>query len=180
MTHEIILAGFGGQGVMVMGQLLTYAGMLEGAHVSWIPSYGPEMRGGTANCSVIISQEPIGSPIVTEATAVVAMNLPSLEKFESSLSPGGILVLNSSLIDRESKRDDIVTYKVPANDIANSLGNARMANMVALGALNAALGYVVDTSQIIEAFKKIFAKKPDIFAPNEVAVLAGVKHITGQ
>jgi 2-oxoglutarate ferredoxin oxidoreductase subunit gamma len=180
MTHEIILAGFGGQGVMVMGQLLTYAGMLEGAHVSWIPSYGPEMRGGTANCSVIISQEPIGSPIVTEATAVVAMNLPSLEKFESSLSPGGILIVNSSLIDRPSKRDDIVTYTVPANDIASHLGNAKMANMVALGALNAALGYVVDTSKIVEAFQKVFAKKPAIVAPNELAIMAGVKHITGQ
>jgi 2-oxoglutarate ferredoxin oxidoreductase subunit gamma len=179
MTHEMILAGFGGQGVMVMGQLLTYAGMLEGAHVSWIPSYGPEMRGGTANCSVIISQEPIGSPIVTEATAVVAMNLPSFEKFESSLSSGGILVLNSSLIDRQSKRDDIKTYNVPANEIANSLGDARMANMVALGALNAALSYIVDTSRIMEAFKKIFAKKPGIVAPNELAILAGAKHIIG-
>lgn len=162
MTHEIILAGFGGQGVMVMGQLLAYAGMLEGSYVSWIPSYGPEMRGGTANCSVIISEEPVGSPIVGEATAVVAMNLPSFEKFESSLSPGGVMLINSSLIDRESKRDDIRVYKVPANDIANDLGNARMANMVALGALNAALGNVVDPSRIMEAFKKIFAKKPAI------------------
>ena len=84
MTHEIIIAGFGGQGVMVIGQLLTYAGMLEGKNVSWIPSYGPEMRGGTANCSIIISDEPIGAPIVTEASAVVAMNLPSLDKFETS------------------------------------------------------------------------------------------------
>lgn len=107
------------------------------------------------------------------------MNLPSFEKFESALSSGGILVLNSSLIDRQSKRDDIKTYNVPANEIANSLGDARMANMVALGALNAALGYIVDTSRIMEAFKKIFAKKTGIIAPNELAILAGVKHITG-
>jgi 2-oxoglutarate ferredoxin oxidoreductase subunit gamma len=180
MNHEIIMSGFGGQGVMVMGQVLTYAGMLAGAKVSWIPSYGPEMRGGTANCSVIISEEPIGSPIVVEPTALVAMNLPSLEKFESSLSPGGILVVNSSLVDHQSKRDDITVYKVPANDIASNLGNARMANMVALGALNAALGYAVETSRVIEAFKKIFPQKLHLVAPNELAVLAGEKHILDQ
>jgi 2-oxoglutarate ferredoxin oxidoreductase subunit gamma len=101
MTHEIVMAGFGGQGVMLMGQLMTYAGMLEGKHVSWIPSYGPEMRGGTANCSVIISDEPIGAPIVSEPTTVVAMNLPSLDKFEPVLQAGGNLIINSSLIERE-------------------------------------------------------------------------------
>ena len=101
MTHEIILAGFGGQGVMLMGQILTYAGMLENKHVSWMPSYGPEMRGGTANCTVVISDEPVGSPLVTNPGIVVAMNLPSMDKFEPTVKPGGVLLYNSSLIEQQ-------------------------------------------------------------------------------
>ena len=107
MRQEIIIAGFGGQGVLLMGQILTLAGMLENKYVSWIPSYGPEMRGGTANCSVIISDEPIGSPVVDEATAVVVMNLQSLDKFEATVTPKGVLIINSSLIEKAAKRDDI-------------------------------------------------------------------------
>src|SRR5690554_5047601 len=107
MAERIIIAGFGGQGVMSMGQLLTYAGMLEGKNVSWLPSYGPEMRGGTSNCNVIISDTPVASPMVIHATAVVALNRPSLVKFESSVEPGGLLFINSSLVDRRAERDDI-------------------------------------------------------------------------
>jgi 2-oxoglutarate ferredoxin oxidoreductase subunit gamma len=176
MTHEIIIAGFGGQGVMVMGQLLTYAGMLEGKSVSWIPSYGPEMRGGTANCSIIISDEPIGAPIVTEASAVVAMNLPSLDKFEPALKKDGILLINSSLIERDAERTDISAYKVAANDIANELGNAKVANMVALGALVAATG-AVDAASVLQAFEKMFAKRPELLEINRSALTAGAKNI---
>ena len=118
MAQEIIISGFGGQGVMSMGQLLTYAGMLDGKNVSWLPSYGPEMRGGTANCSVILADDMIGSPIVTEATALIAMNLPSLEKFEQARSRG-LLIVNSL-----NKSDDIDAYYVPANEIADQLGNS--------------------------------------------------------
>lgn len=135
MTHEMILAGFGGQGVMLMGQMLAYAGMIEDKHVSWLPSYGPEMRGGTANCTVVVSDQPVGSPLITRPSIVVAMNLPSLDKFESSIKPGGLLIYNSSLIKRQPERDDITVLPVAANEIANELGSDRIANMVVLGAL---------------------------------------------
>jgi 2-oxoglutarate ferredoxin oxidoreductase subunit gamma len=172
MTQEIILAGFGGQGVMVMGQLLTYAGMMEGKYVSWIPSYGPEMRGGTANCSVIISDEPVGAPIVTEPSAVVAMNLPSLDKFEPAVRPGGVVIINSSLIERGANRSDIKGFKIPSNDIAGELGNPRVANMVVLGAVIAATGAVKQES-VVKAFAKMFAKKPELLAINEQAIIRG-------
>lgn len=176
MTHEIVIAGFGGQGVMLMGQLLTYAGMLETKQVSWIPSYGPEMRGGTANCSVIVSDEPVGAPIVTEATAVAAMNLPSLDKFEPTIQSGGILIINSSLIERDAKRTDIKVYKVAANDIAIELGNGKVANMVALGALIAATK-AVEPASVLKAFEKMFAKKPELLEINRLAVKRGTEAI---
>ncbi len=172
MNHEVIMAGFGGQGIMLIGQLLTYSGMLANKQVSWIPSYGPEMRGGTANCSVIVADEPIGAPIVTEPTAVIAMNLPSLDKFESTLVPDGVLIINSSLIERKTKRDDITVYYVPANDIATDLGNTKVANMVILGALLAATK-VIDTDSVLKAFAKMFAKKPELLAINKLALLRG-------
>ena len=174
MIHEVIMAGFGGQGVMLIGQLLTYGGMLADKQVSWIPSYGPEMRGGTANCSVIIADEAIGSPLVTEPTAVIAMNLPSLDKFEHSLLPGGVLIINSSLIERKANRSDITVHYVPANDIAADLGNAKVANMVALGALLAATG-AVETDCVLKAFAKMFAKRPELLPVNEQAIAAGAQ-----
>ena len=177
MIHEVIMAGFGGQGIMLIGQLLTYGGMLANKQVSWIPSYGPEMRGGTANCSVIVADEPIGAPIVTEPTAVIAMNLPSLDKFESSIVTGGVLIINSSLIERKAKRDDIHVYYVPANDIATELGNAKVANMVILGALLTATE-AVDTDSLLKAFAKMFAKKPDLLEINKQALLRGSQCIT--
>ena len=136
MKHEdIIFAGFGGQGVLFAGQLLSYAGMIENLHVTWIPSYGPEMRGGTANCTVILSEEEIGAPIVRHPTIAVVLNLPSMEKYEPLVKPGGLLIVNSSLIPISSERQDIRIINVPASDIATELGNPRMANMVILGAL---------------------------------------------
>lgn len=177
MTEEIIISGFGGQGIMLMGQLITYAGMLENKQVSWIPSYGPEMRGGTANCSIIISDDPIGTPIVSEPTAVVAMNLPSIEKFEPALQPGGVLLINSSLVERAATRTDIMVYQIPANNIAGELGNSRVANMVILGALITAIGSV-QTKSVMKAFTKTFAKKTELVSINDQAILLGAQYLT--
>ncbi len=136
MKHEdIIFAGFGGQGVLFAGQLLSYAGMAENLHVTWIPSYGPEMRGGTANCTVILSEEEIGAPIVRHPTIAVIFNIPSMEKYEPLVKPGGLLLVNKSLVPAPSGRTDIRIHYIPASDIATELGNPRMANMIMLGAL---------------------------------------------
>lgn len=135
MQTEIIIAGFGGQGVLFAGQVLAYAAMDTGKEVTWIPSYGPEMRGGTANCTVIISEEEIGSPLVLNPKAAIVLNLPSLDKYEPLITSGGTLVANASLINRGPQRDDLDNVFIPANKIAESLGNKRLMNMVALGAL---------------------------------------------
>lgn len=139
MQTEIIIAGFGGQGVLFGGQLLTYAAMDEGKEVTWIPSYGPEMRGGTANCTVVISDEEIGSPMVSRPRAAIVMNLPSLDKYEPLVKPGGVLVINESMVDREVTRKDIKVVTLKANEIAEKLGDKRMSNMVMVGALIANL-----------------------------------------
>jgi len=142
MQTEVIFAGFGGQGVLFGGQLLAYAGMDEGKEVTWIPSYGPEMRGGTANCTVVISDEEIGSPFVKHPTAVIAMNRPSLDKYESMVKPGGVLVVNTSMVDRKTTRTDIKVVEVDANVEAEKLGDQKMANMVLVGALLANLPFL--------------------------------------
>ena len=139
MQKEIIIAGFGGQGVLFGGQVLAYAAMDLGKEVTWIPSYGPEMRGGTANCTVVIGDEEIGSPLVKNPPLAIALNLPSFDKYESSLARGGYLVVNQSMVDRPARRDDIRVVLVPCNDIAEELGDKRLLNMVALGALLAGL-----------------------------------------
>ncbi|MCK5246463.1 2-oxoacid:acceptor oxidoreductase family protein [Candidatus Bipolaricaulota bacterium] len=141
MERSIIIAGFGGQGVILAGKILAQAAMDHGLDVTWLPSYGPEMRGGTANCTVVLSDEPVGSPIVDEATALIAMNLPSLEKFEDSLASGGTIVVNRSLIDSQVNRTDVTASYVNMNDIArDEVGNPRAINMVALGAYVKASG----------------------------------------
>lgn len=135
MQTEILIAGFGGQGVLFAGQLLAYAGMENGLEVTWIPSYGPEMRGGTANCTVIISDEEIGSPMVRHPKVLMAFNRPSLDKYESSVAEGGLLVVNSSMVDRSVDRTNIRVVALPANDLAENLGDKRLTNMVMLGAM---------------------------------------------
>ena len=135
MQTDILISGFGGQGVLFAGQLLAYAGMDQKMEVTWFPSYGPEMRGGTANCTVILSNEEIGSPMVRSPQAVITMNLPSLEKYENQVKTGGLLILNSSIIDSEVTRKDIRVVRVPGNEIAEKIGDKRMINMVMLGAL---------------------------------------------
>jgi 2-oxoglutarate ferredoxin oxidoreductase subunit gamma len=135
MTHEIVLAGFGGQGILFLGKMIAVAGMLEGKEVSWIPSYGPEMRGGTANCSVVVSDRRIGTPVVHHPTVLVAMNRPSLEKFEPKMQPNGFLLINRTLIEIPHTRGDIEAAYVEVTGIAGKIGNPRLANIVALGAL---------------------------------------------
>jgi 2-oxoglutarate ferredoxin oxidoreductase subunit gamma len=135
MQTEIVISGFGGQGVLFAGEMLAYAGMAEGKHVTWFPSYGPEMRGGTANCIVIISDEEIGSPMVRNPQVAIAMNLPSLDKYENQLKPGGLMVINSSIVTRPVKRTDIRVLAIPGNEAAEELGNSRLANMIMLGGL---------------------------------------------
>lgn len=139
MQNEVVISGFGGQGVLFAGQLLSYAAMDNGLNVTWYPSYGPEMRGGTANCTVIISDEEIGAPVVRNPMAAVVMNQPSFDKYEMDVKPGGVLVVNTSIIDRPLKRDDITVVKVPANELAESIGDRKLANMVMLGGLLANL-----------------------------------------
>ena len=172
MQNDVIMAGFGGQGILLIGKMLAYAGMREGQEVSWLPSYGPEMRGGTCNCTVVISDRPVGSPVIRSPRAVLAMNLPSLDKFESDLREGGVLLINSSLIGREPKRSDLTVIKVPANEIANELGNPRGANMVALGAYIGATG-AVDLEGVIEVIRETFAAKPQVVDINIDALRRG-------
>jgi 2-oxoglutarate ferredoxin oxidoreductase subunit gamma len=177
MTSEIIIAGFGGQGALLMGELIAYAGMIEGKQVSWLPSYGPEMRGGTANCCVIVSDEPVGSPVVTEADAVIVLNKPSLDKFESVLKPGGKLMINASLIDKKASRSDITTYYIPANEIATETGNAKVANVVMLGAYIAASGVVKKDSIIKAVAHMLGERKAHLIPVNEQAYDAGAGSI---
>lgn len=140
MQTEIVVAGFGGQGVLFAGQVLAYAAMDSGKHVTWFPSYGPEMRGGTANCTVIVADEDIGSPTVRHPKAVVCLNLPSLDKYEALVAPQGVLVLNRSLINRSVERGDVRVVETPANELAETLGDRRLMNSVMLGALIEATG----------------------------------------
>ncbi len=156
-SEEIVIAGFGGQGILMIGQVLAQAGMLEGKHVSWFPSYGPEMRGGTANCSVVISDEPIGSPLVTEPTSAFLMNQPSVEKFLSIIRPGGLALLNSSLVSLPSIGEEIMVVEVPANDIAEELGEPLVANMVMLGAF-VAISKIVRKDLVMDGLKEILPK----------------------
>ncbi len=176
MLEELIIAGFGGQGVMSMGQLLTYAGMIENKQVAWIPSYGPEMRGGTANCAVTISDTEISSPIVTEPTSVIIMNQPSLKKFEPALKPGGFLLVNSSLVAGKASRKDIRVIEIPANELANErLGNTKVANIIILGAY-IELTKVVTIDSIIESLKKVLpARRHNLIPLNRKALEVGAK-----
>jgi 2-oxoglutarate ferredoxin oxidoreductase subunit gamma len=157
MLEEIIIAGFGGQGVMSMGQLLAYAGMLEGKGVSWLPSYGPEQRGGTANCAVVINDEPVGSPLITMPSTAIVLNNPSFDKFEPKVRPGGLLIIDSSLVVRISDRKDLKIIELNATDMANDLGNARVANMILLGAFLEQTKIVTEDS-VIESLKNVLSE----------------------
>jgi 2-oxoglutarate ferredoxin oxidoreductase subunit gamma len=172
MQNDVIMAGFGGQGILLIGKMLAYAGMNEGKEVSWLPSYGPEMRGGTCNCTVVISDRAVGSPVIQSPRAVLAMNLPSLDKFEPNLKTGGVLLVNTSLINRDVERDDVEVVNIPANEIANELGNPRGANMVALGAYVGATG-AVTLDEVEKVLRETFAAKPKVIEVNIAALQRG-------
>ena len=174
MTKRYIFAGFGGQGMLLIGKFVAMACMLEGKHVSWLPSYGPEMRGGTANCSVIVSDEPIGSPMVHQADAIVAMNRPSLDKFESKVKPGGVLVINSSIIDRKAERDDIKVVYCDAQRIAEDIKNPKGANVAILGSLMAAEPIVSD-ELMSEAIRIELGERKAKFLPGNMKALEAGK-----
>ena len=165
MQTEVIMSGFGGQGLMMIGKLLAYAGLEEGKDVTWLPSYGPEMRGGTANCTVVISDQPIGSPLISSPKAAVVMNQPSLEKFAPMLRKNGILVVNSTMIPVNSDRTDLRSFRIRADDLASELGSRRSANLVMLGAY-IGLDEVVSHKTLVKAIKATFAAKKQFIEVN--------------
>ena len=175
MHEEVIFAGFGGQGVLLIGQLVTYAGMIEGANVSWMPSYGPEMRGGTANCQVVVSSREVSSPLVTEPNSLIALNKPSLDKFAPWVKRGGLIIYNASLIESPPERTDVRVLAVPSNDIANELGDLRISNMVALGAYLATTR-VVGCDTVLDAMKRVLPERRHNLIPlNRQALARGVE-----
>lgn len=168
--HDIVIAGFGGQGILSAGRLLAYAGMLDNRNVSWLPSYGPEMRGGTANCHVIISDEPVGSPILNSATALLVMNGPSLERFEGMVVKGGLILSDSSLVNRKGTRSDVEYAEVPATQMASDLGNPAFANIIVLGKLLDRTG-AVSVESFEKALGKVLPAKKHHLIPEEMKAL---------
>ena len=172
-TRQFLFSGFGGQGILFAGKYMAYNGLTEGKNVSWLPSYGPEMRGGTASCSVIIGDSPVGSPIVSKPDILIAMNLPSLDRYEEAVVPGGMIFLDSSLIERKVKRDDVTVYEIPATRLAGENGFPTLANMIIIGKILKEL----DESQpdAVEAAlgKVISAKHADMKDVNRRAISLG-------
>ena len=172
-TTQILIAGFGGQGILFAGKFLAYKGLLEDLQVSWLPSYGPEMRGGTANCSVCISDQPIGSPLITAPNYLIAMNLPSLERFIDAVEPGGTVILDSSLIDSEIARTDISVYRVPSSRMAEENGLKGLSNMILVGKLFHELGFCSDEVLDEAITKCIPPRKASMLELNRKAVALG-------
>lgn len=170
MLEEVLLAGFGGQGILSTGMLLAYAALAEGLHVAWIPSYGPEMRGGTANCGVTVSDVPISSPLVAEPTTLIAMNGPSLDRFEHTVKPGGLIIYNASLISRQPVRADVRTLAVRASEIAEGIGNVQVAVNVMLGAF-LALTRVASLDKAREALAKVLPPRRHHLIPANLRAL---------
>ena len=175
MTLNILLAGFGGQGILFAGKVMAYAGMMEGKEISWLPSYGPEMRGGTANCSVCISDEKIGSPLVTNPDVLIAMNLPSLEKFENDVVPGGTIIVDSSIIHKKVERDDVKTIYLDASSMAEENGLKGAANMVILGRMFAETSFCSYENLEMGLRKSVPARKADLVDSNLKAIGLGMK-----
>ena len=176
MTSEILIAGFGGQGILFAGKFLANKGLLEGRKLSWLPSYGPEMRGGTANCNVVLSDEPIGSPIVNNPDVLIVMNLPSLDKFENAVKPGGTVFVDSTLIGRKVQRQDVKTFYIPATGLAQQNGMAGLANMIMIGKVIKECG-VVSMEGMQDAIKTIVsARHADRFEINLKAIETGYNY----
>ena len=173
MTTQILIAGFGGQGVLFAGKFLAYKGLVQDKQVSWLPSYGPEMRGGTANCSIILSDTPVGSPIITTPDVLVAMNLPSLQKFVDSVAPGGKIIIDSTLIDAKVERTDVEVFYIPATQMAKDAGFSTLANMILTGKVLKEIGSVAweGNKETLESF--IPAKKAGLIDINCKALQAG-------
>jgi 2-oxoglutarate ferredoxin oxidoreductase subunit gamma len=177
MLEEILIGGFGGQGVMLMGQLLSYGAIYEGLEVTFFPSYGPEMRGGTANCTVVISDQRIGSPVRSTFTTLMAMNQASLEKFEERVKTNGLLAINETLIDSPPQREDVRIVRIPANDIASDLGDSRVANMAAIGGLVGTLG-MISLASLSKGLKQVVPKYRHHLIPlNEEAIRRGTQAV---
>ena len=173
MTEEIIIAGFGGQGVLSMGKILAYSGVMQDKEVSWMPSYGPEMRGGTANCSIIISDDPVGSPIVSNPDVLIAMNLPSLDKYENEAVPGSVIIVDSTLIARKLTRTDVKAFYIPATKMAKEMNAPNLANMIMIGKMIKESD-AVTIDGLEDAMKKVVPpKKADLIGINMQAVMLG-------
>ena len=176
MTKQILIAGFGGQGVLFSGKFLAYEGLLEDKEVSWLPSYGPEMRGGTANCSIIISDTKIGSPIVNNPDILIAMNAPSLEKYEDVTNAGGVIVFDNSLIEKKVAREDVEAYSIPATKLASDENLPGLANMIMIGYMIKKTG-IIPYENVEAAMKKVVsAKKQNLFDLNMKAVALGYNY----
>ena len=175
MKETLIIAGFGGQGVLSMGKILAYSGVMQDFEVTWMPSYGPEMRGGTASCSVIISDSPVGSPIVSKPDVLIAMNLPSLDRYESAVAEGGTIFVDSTLVERKVKRTDVTAYYVPATRLANENGIPTLANMILMGNILKVMGEFKEES-VLSALKKVIsAKHADMLDVNLKALKTGAE-----
>ncbi len=177
INEKVICAGFGGQGVMLMGQLLSYAANENNLNTLWYPSYGPETRGGTANCSVTISEAKVNSPVISQADSIFIMNNPSLDKFEDKVKPGGRILINSSLVERKINRQDINAYYIPVNEMAVDLGNGRVANMIMIGAY-LEITNLFEKEIILKLLKKSFGDaKAHLIEINDTAIEAGKQYI---
>lgn len=175
-NRNLLFSGFGGQGILFTGKFIAYKSLLEDKNVSWLPSYGPEMRGGTASCSVIVGDEPVGSPIVSKPDVLVAMNLPSLDRFENSVKSGGMIFADSSLIDRKVKRDDVTVYYIPATGVASENDIPTLANMIIAGKMMKVFDEF-DENMVETTLKKIISKrKADLFDYNLKAIKIGVNY----
>lgn len=177
MEYQIVIAGFGGQGLLFSGKVLAYAALMEQRELSWLPSYGPEMRGGTANCNVIISDSPVGSPIVQNPNVLMVMNTPSLDKYEKTVVPGGKIFVDSSLVSRKVERTDVEVRYIPATKMAGDMGIPTLANMILLGAIVKSTGCVGDEAVLAGLRKIISAKHADLLEANLQAIQAGKDYL---
>ncbi|MBP5160389.1 MAG: 2-oxoacid:acceptor oxidoreductase family protein [Lachnospiraceae bacterium] len=175
-TLNALLAGFGGQGILFAGKVMAYAGLIENKEISWLPSYGPEMRGGTANCSVVISDESIGSPLVVNPDVLIAMNLPSLDKFENEVVPGGTIIVDSSIISKKVDRTDVKAYYVEATKLAEDNGLKGLANIILVGKMLKELGFVSPEAIDKAIDKCVPPKKADKVALNKQAIKIGTEN----
>ncbi len=175
-TKQFLFSGFGGQGILFAGKFLAYKGLIEDKQVSWLPSYGPEMRGGTASCSVIVSDEPVGSPIVSNPDMLIAMNLPSLDKYENAVVPGGVIFADSTLIERKVNRDDVTVYYIPATRLASENGTPTLANMIIIGKVLKVLGDFEENAVRAALGKVISAKHADMLEVNLKAMQLGADY----